>query len=137
VRVGAKVVLNLTPFSFWFQDRWGNLLCDCWFCCHGTCSMDVSLCMGLSRAPSHSSKLHPSGCIAGIFDQKSLGFFPAKALQCFSLSSLVAHNHQSRYCVQALGSCVGYHYNKVLELRLVLQLSSIARVCGNVGPPTY
>jgi hypothetical protein len=36
-----------------------------------------------------------------------------------------------------LGSFIGYHYNKVLELRLVLQLSSVARICENDGPPTY
>jgi hypothetical protein len=73
----------------------------------------------------------------GVFNRKSLGFFPAKALQSFSPSSLVARNHHSRCYVQALGSWVGYHYNEVLELRLVLQLSSVTRVCGNAGPPTY
>jgi hypothetical protein len=131
------VVLNLAPISFWSQGRWGNLLCDDWCRCHGTCSMEISLCMGLGRAPDHDSKLCLFGCIGGIFDRKSLDFFPAKALRSFSPSSLVAHNHQNRCCVHALSSCVGYHYNEVLELRLVLQLSSIARVCENAGPPTY
>jgi hypothetical protein len=46
--------------------------------------------MGLGRAPSHGSKLRLSGCIGGIFDRKSLGFFPAMALQSSSPSSLVA-----------------------------------------------
>jgi hypothetical protein len=52
VLVDAKVVQNLAPFSFSFQDRWGNFLCDGWFHCHGTCSMEVSLCIGLDRAPA-------------------------------------------------------------------------------------
>jgi hypothetical protein len=93
--------------------------------------------MGLGRALGHGSKHRLSGCIGGVFNRKSLGFFPVKALQSFSPSSLVARNHHSRCYVQALGSWVGYHYNEVLELRLVLQLSSITRVCGNAGPPTY
>jgi hypothetical protein len=136
VRVGAKVVPNLAPFSFWSQVRWGNLLCDDWCRCYGTYCMEVSLCMGLGCSPGHGSMLRLFGCIGGIFDRKSLSFFPVKALQSFSPSSLVAHNHQNRCCVQALGSCITYHYNEVLELRLVLQLSSIARVCRNAGPPT-
>jgi hypothetical protein len=81
LRAGAKVVPNLAPFSSWCQDRWSNLLCDGWFHCHGTCSMEVSLCMGLDRALRHGLKLHLFGCIGGggVFDRKSLGFFPMKA----------------------------------------------------------
>jgi hypothetical protein len=65
VRVDVKVVHNLAPFSFWSQDRWGNLLCDGWYPCHGTCGIEVSLCMGLSRALDHSLKLRLSGCMGG------------------------------------------------------------------------
>jgi hypothetical protein len=125
VWVDAKVVQNLALF-FSSQDRWANLLCDGSSHCHGTCSMEVSLCIDLGCAPAHVSKLHLSGCIGGIFDQKSLGFFPMKALRSSSPSSLVARNHQSRCCADALGSCVGYHCNGVLDLRLVLQRSSVA-----------
>jgi hypothetical protein len=84
---------------FLSQDRWGNRLCDGWFHYHGTCSIEVLLCMGLGDAPSHGSKLHLSGYIGGIFDRKSLDFFLAKALQSFYPSSLVTYNHQSRCCV--------------------------------------
>jgi hypothetical protein len=79
----------------------------------------------------------PLWLYGGIFDQKSLRFFPVKALQSFSPSYLQAFNHQNRCSIHALGSCVGYHYNEVLELHLVLQLSSVAQVCKNVGPLTY
>jgi hypothetical protein len=62
----VKVMQNLAPFSFWSQDRWGNLLCDGWFHCHGTCSMEVPLCMSLGLTPGHGSKLRLSDCIGGI-----------------------------------------------------------------------
>jgi hypothetical protein len=118
--------VTLAPSSFLSRDRWGDLFYDGWFRCHGTCSMEVSLCMGLGRAPGHGLKLRLISCIGGIFDRKSLGFFPVKALRSFSPSSLVAHIHQNRCYIHFLGSCVSYHYNEVLELCLVLRLSSIS-----------
>jgi hypothetical protein len=63
VRAGAKVVPNLAPSSFWSRDRWVNLLYDDWYRCHGTCSMEVSLYMGLGRALGHGLKLCLFGCI--------------------------------------------------------------------------
>jgi hypothetical protein len=133
----------LLHFLFSSQDRWGNLLCDGGFHYHGTCSMEVSLCMGLGRALGHGSKLRLSGCIGGIFDRKSLGFFPVKAHQSSSPSSLVVCNHQSRYCAHASSSYVGYHYNRVLELRMVpghrqIVTSSYGQLCiTSVGQPIH
>jgi hypothetical protein len=95
VRVDVKVAQNLAPFPFSSQHRWANLLCDGWFHWHGTYSMEVSLCMGLGRTPDNGLKLYLFGCIGGIIDRKSLGFFLAKALRCSSPSSLAARNHQS------------------------------------------
>jgi hypothetical protein len=51
--------------------------------------------MGLGRALDRGLNLRLSGCIGGIFDQKSSDFFPVRALRVFSPSSMVAHNHQS------------------------------------------
>jgi hypothetical protein len=96
-------------------------------------------CVWASTAPAAMVRSSASLVVLGrgIFDGKPLGFFPVKALRSSSPSFLVAHTHQSQCCAQALGSCVCYHCNRVLELRLVLQLSSIARVYGNAGSLTY
>jgi hypothetical protein len=64
-RLIRRLCRILLHFLFLSQDRWGNLLCDGWFHCHGTCSMEVSLCMGLNRSPGHGLKLRLSGCIGG------------------------------------------------------------------------
>jgi hypothetical protein len=92
---------------------------------------------GPQSCPQAQFEALPLWLYWGICDQKSFSVFHVKALRIVSPSSLVAHNHQNQWCVQALGSCIGYHYNEVLELHLVLQLSSVARVCRNAGPPTY
>jgi hypothetical protein len=123
-------------FSIWCRGRWGNLWCDSWFHCRGTCSIEVSVCMDLDHTLGHDSKLRPAGCIGGTFGQKCLGFFPAKALRSSSASSLAAHDYQSRCCAHVLGNCADYHYNRVLELHLILKLFSAVQVCGNAGPPT-
>jgi hypothetical protein len=123
----AKVEWILGPFFIWCRGKWDNHWCDGWFCCHGTCCIEVSVCMGLG--------LGLTGCIGGIFGQKCLCFFPVKALRSSSPNSLLACDHQSRCCAQALSNCNDYHCNGVLELRLIWQLSSVVRVCGSARPP--
>jgi hypothetical protein len=61
--VVVKVEWFLGPFSIWYQGKWGNLCCDGWFHCRGTCSIEVSVCMGLGLG--HDSKLRLTGCIGG------------------------------------------------------------------------
>jgi hypothetical protein len=76
VVVVANVEWVLGPFSAWFQGKWSNLWCDSWFQYCGTCSTGVSLCMGLGRNRNHNLELCLFGCMGGVFDRWSLGFFP-------------------------------------------------------------
>jgi hypothetical protein len=61
----VKVEWVLSPFSAWFQGKWDNLWCGDWFHCRGTCSMGVSLCMGLGCDRDHDLELHPFGYMGG------------------------------------------------------------------------
>jgi hypothetical protein len=119
VRVGVKVVPNLAPFSFWSQGRWGNLLCDGWCRCPGTCSLEVLLCVGLGYAPATVRSSASLVVLGGCLIESPWVSFLRRPSEVFFHTSLVAHNHQNRCCVQPLGSCIGYHYNEVLELHVV------------------
>jgi hypothetical protein len=63
VVVVVKVEWVLAPFSTWFQQKWGNLCFGGWFHCRGTCSIGVSLCMGLNCDRGHDLELHSFGCM--------------------------------------------------------------------------
>jgi hypothetical protein len=65
VVVCAKVEWVFAPFSTWFQGKWDNLWCDGWFHFHGTCSMQVSLCMGLGHDCGHDLGSRLFGCMGG------------------------------------------------------------------------
>jgi hypothetical protein len=96
VVVCAKVEWVFAPFSTWFQGKWDNLWCDGWFHFHGTCSMQVSLCMGLGHDCGHDLGSRLFGCMGGgVFDRRSFGFFPVEMVRNYFLSSLVALNHQN------------------------------------------
>jgi hypothetical protein len=99
--VGAKVEWVLAPFSAWFQGKWGNLWCGGWFHFRGTCTTGVSLCMGLGHDRDHDLGFLLFGCMWGIFDRRSLGFFSVEIVQNSSPSSLMVCNHQNRCCAHA------------------------------------
>jgi hypothetical protein len=70
--------------------------------------------MGLGHDHCHDLGLRLSRCMKGIFDRRSLGFFPVEMVQNSSPSSLVAHNNQNQYCAQLWDSCVDCHCHGVL-----------------------
>jgi hypothetical protein len=73
----------------------------------------------------------------GVLARKFLDFFPTEVFQSSSPSFLVAHCYRSQCCVHAWGSFIDYHYNRVLELCLVLRLFFAAQACRSVGSPSY
>jgi hypothetical protein len=81
VVVGAKVEWILAPFSAWFQGKWGNLWCGGWFYFRGTCSMGVSLCMGLSHDRGHHLGLRLFCCMWGSLIECPLVSFQRRWLE--------------------------------------------------------
>jgi hypothetical protein len=132
-----RMLSRLLIHFFLVSRKIGQLWCDDWFHYHDTCSMEVSMCMGLIGALCHDLWLRLSDFIGGegaVSDQSFSIFFPMKALQSSSPSYLAVHSHQNRCCVWASGSCVGCRCNRVLWFHLILQPSTVARACENAEP---
>jgi hypothetical protein len=92
--------------------------------------------MGLDRNHGLSLVYPLSGDIGLTFAQNFCGFFLAEVVQNSFPNSLEAHNHWSRCCAPAWGSCADYLCIEVaLKLRSGCVLFFAARVCGSARPP--